>query len=219
MSNTLIVGGNRGIGLELCRQAVSRGHRVYATTRQPSPALQALPIEAIPDIDVADETAVLRLAEVLCDTYIDLLIHCAGILTRESWDDLNMDRIRHQFEVNTLGPLRVVSALRTHLRAGSKVGIVTSRVGSIEDNGSGGNYGYRISKTAANMVGKNLSHDLHQSDIAVFLLHPGLVATEMTHRNGIEPADAARSLLNCIERLTLADSGTFWHAEGYPLPW
>ncbi|MXY65410.1 MAG: SDR family oxidoreductase [Gammaproteobacteria bacterium] len=219
MQKVLIVGGNRGIGLELCRQMSARGDRVFATTREPAAALEDLELDIIPGVDVGDDSSVARLAEALAGVKLDMLIHSAGILSRESWNDLDFNRIRHQFEVNTLGPLRVVSALRDNLGPGSKVGIVTSRVGSIDDNGSGGNYGYRMSKVAANMAGKNLSHDLGRRDIAVFLLHPGLVATEMTGRTGIDPADAARGLIERMDRLTGSDTGTFWHAEGYPLPW
>jgi len=124
-----------------------------------------------------------------------------------------------QFRVNTLGPLRVTEALLDNLAEGSKVAIVTSRVGSIEDNSSGGNYGYRASKAAVNMVGTNLKHDLMQRQIAVALLHPGLVATDMTSGTGIDPADSARGLIQCIDDLDLANSGGFWHAEGYELPW
>ena len=219
MQKVLIVGGNRGIGLELCRQMSARGDQVFATTREPAAALEDLELDIIPGVDVGDDSSVARLAEALTGVRLDVLIHGAGILTRESWHDLDFDRIRRQFEINTLGPLRVVSALRDNLGPGSKVGIVTSRVGSIDDNGSGGNYGYRMSKVAANMVGKNLSHDLGGRDIAVFLLHPGLVATEMTGRTGIDPADAARGLIERMDNLNLSDTGTFWHAEGYSLPW
>lgn len=219
MQNVLIVGGNRGIGLELCRQMSARGDRVRATTRQPSTALADLDLQVISGVDVSDDASVARMSDALAGVRLDMLIHCAGILTRERWDDLDLDRIRRQFEVNALGPLRVVSALRDNLGPGSKVGIVTSRVGSIGDNGSGGNYGYRMSKVAANMAGKNLSHDLGRRDIAVFLLHPGLVATDMTGRTGIDPADAARGLIDRMDMLTGSDTGTFWHAEGYPLPW
>jgi NAD(P)-dependent dehydrogenase (short-subunit alcohol dehydrogenase family) len=148
-----------------------------------------------------------------------MLIHNAGILTRETWNDLDFDRIRRQFEVNTLGPLRLVSALRNNLSAGSRVGIISSRMGSIGDNDSGGMYGYRISKAAANMVGKTLSRDLAEQGIAVLLLHPGMVATEMTGGRGIDVEDSARGLIQRMDELNLEGSGGFQHAEGYPLPW
>ena len=124
-----------------------------------------------------------------------------------------------QFEVNTLGPLRVVHALLDHLKSGAKVAIVSSRVGSLADNSSGGMYGYRVSKTAVNMVGVNLAHDLRPREIALVLLHPGLVATEMTGGRGIQADEAARGLIARVDELTLETSGSFWHAEGYPLPW
>ena len=124
-----------------------------------------------------------------------------------------------QYKVNTLGPLRVTKALRANLHRGSKLAIVSSRVGSIDDNSSGNNYGYRASKTAVNMVATNLKHDLLAAGIAVAILHPGLVATDMTGGTGIPPQDAARGLIERIDELSLETSGGFWHAEGYRLPW
>jgi len=219
MANVLVVGGNRGIGLEVCRQFHARGDKVYATSRGQSDDLSALGVTVINGIDVTDTASTATLAEALNGVQIDILLNNAGILTRETLDDLDFDRIRKQFEVNALGPLRVIHALDQNLVAGSRVGIITSRVGSIEDNSSGGIYGYRMSKAAANMVGKNLSRDLAAKDIAVALLHPGLVATEMTGGNGIAPSVAARGIIQRLDDLTMEISGTFWHAEGYQLPW
>ena len=118
-----------------------------------------------------------------------------------------------------MGPLRVTEALADNLKDGSKVAIVTSRVGSIADNGSGGNYGYRASKTAVNQIGTNLKHELRPRGIAVALLHPGLVATELTGGRGISPTESARGLIERIDALDIENSGGFWHAEGYELPW
>ncbi|MEM7452403.1 MAG: SDR family NAD(P)-dependent oxidoreductase, partial [Pseudomonadota bacterium] len=140
-------------------------------------------------------------------------------LESDHFESISLDAMRRQFEVNTLGPLRIIRALVPVLPAGARIGIVSSRVGSIDDNGSGNNYGYRVSKTAVNMVGKNLSHDLRGRGIAIALLHPGLVATRMTGGRGIDAADAARGLIERMDALDLATSGSFWHAEGYPLPW
>ena len=125
-----------------------------------------------------------------------------------------------QYQVNTIGPLRITRALLDNLREGSRVAIVTSRVGSIEDNGSGSNYGYRCSKSAANMVGMNLHHDLSPRGIAVMLLHPGYVATDMTGGSGdATPVESAAGLIARLDELNLSTSGSFWHAEGYELPW
>ena len=106
-----------------------------------------------------------------------------------------------------------------NLHEGSKVAIVSSRVGSIEDNSSGNNYGYRVSKAAVNMVGTNLRHDLEPKGIAVTLLHPGQVATDMTDGTGVPPIESAKGLIERIDELDLENTGGFWHAEGYRLPW
>jgi len=160
-----------------------------------------------------------RLKREIGDQSIDVLINNAGILRHDSFGELDYDAMLEQYRVNTLGPLRVTEALAPNLHEGSKVAIVTSRVGSIDDNSSGGNWGYRASKTAVNMVGTNLMHELRPRKIAVALLHPGLVATDMTGQTGISPQESARGLIERIDELTLANSGSFWHAEGYELPW
>jgi len=159
------------------------------------------------------------LAAALEGRRFDVLVNCAGILTRESLDDLAIDRIRMQLEVNAIAPLRVTAALLPCLAKDAKVAIITSRMGSIEDNTSGGRYGYRMSKAAVNMAGRSLAHDLRERGVSVFLIHPGMVATEMTGRQGIPPAEAAADLVARIDALGPEQSGTFWHAKGDPLPW
>ena len=114
--------------------------------------------------------------------------------------------------MNALGPLRVTAALLPLLHKGAKVVIITSRMGSIADNGSGGYYGYRMSKAAVNAAGVSLARDLRAACIAVALIHPGMVATEMTGRHGIPPAEAARGVLARIDALRPENSGRFWHA-------
>ncbi|MGB5688744.1 MAG: SDR family oxidoreductase [Woeseiaceae bacterium] len=176
-------------------------------------------MRVISGIDVADEDSVRRLAADVGNETIDILINNAGILRRDAFGSLDYDEMLEQYRVNALGPLRVTEALAGNLNKGAKVAIVTSRVGSIDDNGSGGNWGYRASKTAVNMIGRNLMHELRPRGIAVALLHPGFVATDMTGKQGIKPEDSARGLLERIDGLTLENSGSFWHAEGYELPW
>jgi len=219
MSTVLITGCNRGIGLEIVRQLRQRGDTVIAVCRQASDELRALDADIIDGIDVADAASVERLAASLAGRTIDVLINNAGILRGDHFGDLDYDAMLEQFRVNTLGPLRVTEALAGHLADGGKVAIVSSRVGSVEDNGSGGNYGYRASKAAVNQVGMNLKHELAPRGISVALLHPGLVATSMTGGRGIDPATAAGGLIARIDELTPATSGGFWHAEGYRLPW
>ncbi len=220
MASILVTGANRGIGLELVRQFVERGDDVIAVCRSSNADLDASGARIIDGVDVSDDAGVARLAAALEGETIDVLVNNAGILKSDNLDSVDFEDMQEQYRVNTIGPLRVTRALRDNLKAGSKVGIVTSRVGSIEDNGSGNNYGYRCSKTAANMVGMNLHHDLSPKGIAVMLLHPGYVATDMTGGSGNTNAiDSAAGLIARLDELSLETSGTFWHAEGYELPW
>src|SRR5690606_28670523 len=150
----------------------------------------------------------------------DVVINNAGIHRSDGLGRMNYDGIREQFEVNTLGPIRVTEALLPNLHKGSKVAIVTSRSGSIGDNGSGGNYGYRMSKAAVNMAGVNLMLDLKPKGIAVGILHPGMVKTDMGGGAGaIAPELSASRLMARIDELTVENSGRFLHAEGHVLPW
>jgi NAD(P)-dependent dehydrogenase (short-subunit alcohol dehydrogenase family) len=170
---------------------------------------------------VTSEEGVAKLALAVGDRKLDLLVNNAGILL---WGDqlsaIDFDGVLKQFEVNALGALRVTAALRTRLAKGGKVALITSRMGSIDDNGSGGAYGYRMSKAALNMAGKSLAVDLKPAEVAVAILHPGMVKTDMVGDHGqIEPADAAKGLLARIDELTLEKSGGFWHANGQTLPW
>lgn len=220
MTTTVITGANRGIGLELARQSTARGDDVIAVCRKAGTELESLGVRVESGIDVSMQADVDDLAARLSDTSIDTLISNAGILSRQSLDDLDFDGIRRQFEVNSLGPLRVIAALRPQLKDGAKVAIVTSRMGSIADNTSGGHYGYRMSKCAVNMAGVSLARDLKDRDISVILLHPGYVDTDMTNHSGnVAPADAAAGLLQRIDELTLSSSGVFRHANGEELPW
>lgn len=221
MATYLVTGANRGIGLEYCRQLKQRGDTVIAVCRQPSDELKALGVQVEAGVDMTDEASVADLKQRLQGLTLDVLINNAGILDRVTLDNLDFDSIRKQFEVNALGPLRLTHALLPNLKAGSKVVMMTSRMGSIEDNTSGGSYGYRMSKVALSMAGKSLSHDLKSRGIAVAILHPGLVQTRMTGftDSGITPAESVRGLLARIDQLNLENTGTFWHAKGEVLPW
>ena len=219
MATVLVTGANRGIGLQLCKQFAERGDDVIAVCRETGDELAALDVRVIDGIDVGSGSAVEALRQELDGQRIDILVNNAGILRRDAFGDIDYDVMAEQYRINTLGPLRVTEALADNLHQGSKVAIVSSRVGSIEDNGSGGNYGYRASKAAVNMIGTNLKHELLPRGIAVGILHPGLVATDMTGGTGIAPVDSARGLIERIDELSLGNSGGFWHAEGYSLPW
>ncbi len=220
MQRVAVTGANRGIGFEMVRQLRERGDEVVAICRQSSAALEQTGAQVVASIDVGESSSVAPLAREI-GAPLDMLINNAGILDPESLGEAGWeDSIRRQFEVNSLGPLRVTLALSSLLSRGSKVGIVSSRVGSLADNSSGGHYGYRMSKAAVNMAGVNLAHELKSRGVAVFLLHPGYVRTGMTGGRGSkDAASAGRELIALMDRLTLADTGTFWHADGYPLPW
>jgi NAD(P)-dependent dehydrogenase (short-subunit alcohol dehydrogenase family) len=220
MPTVVITGANRGIGLELARQYIQRGDDVVGLCRSASRELNALGAEVVEGVEVADDDVVEGLAAKLQGRPVDVLVNCAGVLSDESLSDLDFDRIRKQFEVNTLGPLRVTAALRENLGEGSKVAIITSRMGSIEDNTSGGRYGYRMSKAAVNMAGRSLANDLKEAGVAVAILHPGFVRTEMTgHQGLIDPPESAAGIIARIDELTLDTTGTFWHSNGEVIPW
>jgi NAD(P)-dependent dehydrogenase (short-subunit alcohol dehydrogenase family) len=220
---SIVTGANRGIGLALTEALCGRGE-VIAACRSSSPALDALRargVEVVDGVDVTTQEGIARLVAAVGERKVDLLIQNAGILV---WGDrlgsLNVEGIRRQFEVNALAPLLLTDALVGHLAPSAKVALVTSRMGSIDDNTSGGAYGYRMSKAALNMVGKSLSVDLKPRGVAVALLHPGMVKTDMVGDHGqIELADAAAGLLARIDELTLESTGGFWHANGQRLPW
>lgn len=222
MKTALITGGNRGIGLELARQFSDRGYRVIVACRSASPELKALDVQIEPDVDVTSGASLAQLAERLRGTRLDLLINNAGLLRSSSLAEIEeeIDDWRAQFEVNSLAPIRVTSALRNHLNEGAKVIIITSRMGSISDNTSGGQYAYRMSKAAVNIAGVSLAHEFKKRQIAVGLLHPGYVRTGMTGNTGhIDPDEAAAGLIERIEELTLDNTGSFRHANGEHLPW
>jgi NAD(P)-dependent dehydrogenase (short-subunit alcohol dehydrogenase family) len=219
MSTILITGANRGIGFEMTRQLQARGEKVIAACRRSSVELDHLGVEVLDGVDVGSDSSVQALADRLDGRKLDWLINNAGILERTSLENLDYEAMERQFRINSIGPLRVSAALRPALKKGSRVFIVTSRMGSIDDNSSGGSYGYRMSKAAVNMAGKSLSIDLLDDGIGVFLLHPGWVSTDMTGGTGIAVEESAGGLIRTMDRLDIEQTGTFWHQEGYELPW
>jgi NAD(P)-dependent dehydrogenase (short-subunit alcohol dehydrogenase family) len=221
MNTYLVTGANRGIGLEYCRQLKEKGAKVIAVCRSASNELENLGVSIKTDIDITSEKSITELVKSLDGQSIDVLINNAGILERVSLDYLDLSSIRKQFEVNALAPLRLTQALLPNLKRGSKIVFMTSRMGSIEDNTSGGSYGYRMSKAALSMAGKSLSQDLKAKGIAVAILHPGLVKTRMTGftDSGITPKQSVKGLLARIEALNWENTGTFWHSNGEVLPW
>jgi len=220
MPNAIITGANRGIGLEFCRALLARGYGVTALCRTASDALKAMPVEVRDGYDVTDGAAIDAFAATVEAGTIDLLINNAGILESVSLDHLDLESMRRQFEINALGPVRVTRSLLPALKEGAKIALLTSRMGSIADNESGGSYGYRMSKAALNAAGVSLAKDLKSRGIAVAILHPGYVRTDMTGQSGlIEVDEAVAGLLERIDQLSLKNSGGFWHSNGEVLPW
>ena len=218
--NIVITGANRGIGLSLSKHYQQQGHQVFAACRQSSSELNATGANIIDGFDVTNDNSISQLAAELNDTKIDLLINNAGILGNEVLGNIDYGAIQNQFNVNALGPLKVTEALHNSFADNAKLAMITSRMGSIEDNSSGGRYGYRMSKAALNCAAISLTHDLQHKGVAVAVIHPGLVGTDMIGGHGdITPDQAADRIAQRIEQLNLENSGTFWHSNGEVLPW
>jgi NAD(P)-dependent dehydrogenase (short-subunit alcohol dehydrogenase family) len=220
MGVAVVTGANRGIGLALVRQLHGASAAVVAVCRQTSHGLQALGVRVESGIDVADPQAGAELSQRLARDDLELLIHNAGIGGFESLETTTPEHALAQFQVNALAPLFLTRALLHRMQARAKVALVSSRMGSIADNSSGGFYGYRMSKAALNAAGASLAHDLKPRGIAVVILHPGAVRTGMTNGQGnIDPEVSARGLLKRIDELQLEATGRFLHENGTALPW
>jgi NAD(P)-dependent dehydrogenase (short-subunit alcohol dehydrogenase family) len=226
----VITGANRGIGLELARRYLERGDHVDAGVRNPEAAgdLAALGqgaggrLRVLP-CDVADDASVRAFAAALGDVAVDVLINNAGIMGKWlSVADLDYEDVTRTFDTNAVGPLRVTAALLPHLRRSSvrKVVNMSSRMGSIAENTSGGAYAYRLSKAALNMASKSMSLDLRGEDFTVVALHPDWVKTDMGGQEAPTTVEeAGAGLIALVDRLSLAETGGFFHFRGDPIPW
>lgn len=220
MKTAVITGANRGIGLALTQHYLAQGWQVIGICRTTSPELDASGAQVISGVDVTNAAAIAALAQQLKGKSIDLLINNAGIFQHEQLGNIDYESVQQQFLVNAEAPLRVTEALLDNLTSGAKIAFITSRMGSIADNSSGGYYGYRMSKAALNAAAMSLTRDLKPRGIAVAILHPGYVQTAMVNFGGDISADeAAQRLSQRIAGLTLENSGGFWHSNGDPLPW
>ena len=221
--NVWITGSNRGIGLSLVRNYIAKGDKVFALCRKKSPELSETAATIIEGIDTKDISSFSRLKEHLDKNNIDVFIHNAGILQTETikcGTSEATESVREQFTVNALGPFALTEYIYSYLKSGDKLVFVTSRMGSIADNTSGGKYGYRMSKVALNMMCRSLAIDLQPLGVAVCLVHPGWVQTEMTKQSGnLTTDDAAKQIIARITESTVENSATFWHSNGDVLPW
>ncbi|KAJ3372118.1 hypothetical protein GGF31_002380 [Allomyces arbusculus] len=225
--NVLITGANRGIGLSLAKQFHNNGYNVIGTSRNTDAAtiadLSAVTVAVVP-LDVADEASISALPDRVRAyvPHLDVVVNNAGMYLQDKFGALNATDLLTQFRVNSVAPLLVAQALLPTLRASpnaaKKIVHITSRMGSIADNTSGGSYGYRASKCALNMLNASLAQDV--KDVTCIALHPGYIQTRMTSGSGEMDADeCAKRLFKVIHEATPAQTGQFLHRDGQVLPW
>lgn len=227
-NQVLITGANRGIGLEFARQYAEAGWKVIACCRDLKQAadLQEL-ADTYPDIkayplDVADFAAIEALAENLKGVKIDVLINNAGVYPHSDLNHADPEQWLHAFKVNSMAPFKMAAAFTPHIAASRLKKLVTlsSKMGSLDDNTSGGSYIYRTSKVAANMVMKSLAIDLQAFGISVAVLHPGWVQTEMGGPEAlIDTRTSVSGLRKVIEHLNLDNTGRFIAYDGKVINW
>jgi NAD(P)-dependent dehydrogenase (short-subunit alcohol dehydrogenase family) len=226
--NVLITGANRGLGLEYVKQYAEAGDSVIACCRDPHQAdalkavAQQYPSVTVCSLNVADFEQIEALTQQLADTPIHLLINNAGVYPESAWRNTDYDAWVDAFKVNTMSTLKLVEAFLPQLvsAGNAKVVAMTSKMGSIDDNTSGGEYIYRTSKTALNMLVKSLSHDLKKYGVAVAALHPGWVRTDMGGPNGlIDPATSVSGLRKVIASLNTENTGMFKAYDGKSIAW
>ena len=218
MPTVLITGANRGIGLEFARQYSAGGWDVVATVRESSADLDSLGVR-VEQLDMSDLDAVAGFGERLDS--LDLLIANAGTYgPRSPQSGQEGEEWLETFAVNTVAPyLLARSVLPLVAAKGGKLVAVTSKMGSIEDNGSGGYIAYRSSKSALNMAWRSLAID-NRGKVICAVLHPGWVQTRMGGRSApLEPEDSVAGMRKVIDALTEADSGGFFSYDGSPIPW
>ena len=227
MATVLITGANRGLGLEFCRQYAAEGWQVLACCRNPETAskLTGIPHVRVFPLDVSDFAQIDTLAAQLQDTAIDVLINNAGIYgdsSRGGFGQLDYAAWTQTLTINTQAPVKMAEAFLPHLQRGDKKMLVsiTSQMGSIADNGSGGSILYRTSKAALNAAMKSLAIDLEDQGIGVLVLHPGWVKTDMGGPNAlIDARQSVAGMRQVIAQFTLAQNGSFLKYDGSSLPW
>ena len=227
MSTVLITGANRGLGWEYARQYADEGWRVIATCRDPQNAMELASLEGeveIHALDIGDHEQILSLANSLRKESIDLLLNNAGIFDPRpsKLGDIDYNTWEEFMHINVMSPLMVCASFSGHVAASNlkKIAIMSSKMGSIDDNSSGGSYVYRSTKAALNAVMKSLSVDLGPRDISVAILHPGWVRTDMGGPNGlIDAPQSVNGLRQVINGLNLKNSGRFYNYDGSEIPW
>lgn len=224
----LITGANRGIGLEFARQYAAEGWRVHACCRQPEAAAALRELDGtgvqLHRLDLTSPGAIDALAQALRSEPLDLLLNNAGTYGAgaSQFGQLQEQAWLETLHINTLAPLLMAQAFLPHLEAGTgrTIATLTSRMGSIGDNSSGGSYAYRSSKAALNAALASLAIDLAPREIKVLLFHPGWVRTDMGGPSAtLEPASSAQRLRTLITGATPDDSGRFIDIDGSTIAW
>jgi NAD(P)-dependent dehydrogenase (short-subunit alcohol dehydrogenase family) len=213
-----IIGSNRGIGLEFVKQ-LSEENEVYAFCRESSPELNVLKTtRVIEGFDTTDSKAMeSKLSEF---NNFDWVIVVSAVLSSESLEQWSDEGILTQFKVNSLGAINCARLFSSKVKEHGKIAVLSSRMGSIADNDSGGMYGYRMSKAAINAGCKSLAEDLKDQGKTVLILHPGYVKTDMTNHNGnLDTKESVEGLVQILKTKDIKETGTFWHTNGEALPW
>ena len=226
MPTILITGANRGIGLELTRQYAAAGWDVIVCCRKPKEAAALLKIKGkieLKALDVAKPASIKKLAVSLKGRAIDVLLNNAGILGRRAgFGKAESKEFLAVMQVNALGPLLMTEAFAGHVKRSKlkKIVAITSGMGSIASGANGGSYAYRSSKAALNMVMANAARDLKEKGLAVAVISPGWVQTDMGGKQApLKVTDSAAGIIKVIEKLDISASGSFFNYSGETLPW
>ena len=219
MKKIVVTGAQSGLGLSLAEIYKKLGNTVIALCLECTAELSALSVHVHENTDVTDASGLLKIANQYQGEYFDVLINNAGIMVNDDLNNLSLTEVQRQYNVNAIGPLNVTNAFRKNFRAGSKLVNISSRLGSISDNSSGGDIGYRMSKAAQNMLTTNLAIALRGEKVVVVALHPGIVATGMTKGNGSPSLEVAQDLKLVIDDLNLDNTGKFFDRNGAEIPW
>ena len=230
MPTLLITGANRGIGLELSRQYLEQDWEVHACCRKPKKAHDLSKLAdkyeklTIHKLNVTKEKQINMLKKSLKNKPVDLLINNAGVhALKASQFGKNDDKAWEEaVAVNLLAPMKMMECFRENIAISDKkiIASMSSKMGSIDDNTSGGAYAYRATKAALNAVMVSAAHDLRHLDISCLILHPGWVRTDMGGPNGeISVTESAQMLIKIIDKSNITDSGKFFDIDGSVIPW
>ncbi|OCK75487.1 short-chain alcohol dehydrogenase-like protein [Lepidopterella palustris CBS 459.81] len=228
MPSAVVTGANAGIGHAFAQILVKEGYDVLAADINVGEGLKGLGCEIV-QLDVSSPASIQAFKHQVKDRPVDLLLNIAGVMAPKQQDSLEtVDEqvLKNTFAINTFGPLLLTQALLPNLLKSShaRVGVMSSRMGSIEDNFTGGSYSYRASKAALNSISKSMAVDLEDKNIVVVIMHPGIVRTSLVLdsyelKEAVEPDEAAGKLWKVLMSKDIRDTGKWWHREGQELPW